>query len=95
MAFIPQTVPMESIGDTVGNDFDFESFMSYEFLTTFFSHIDAGEERLFVILRADSYTYDEIAWMAGKKKDYVERVLSKVRNKLRIAGVAPHLTKTK
>lgn len=83
---IPHAVPLD---DTVEADFSFEKSMSIELISRRFQYIQAGEERMYVILKADGYTNDEIAWMAGVNKQRVERVILRVRKKLITAGVGP------
>lgn len=86
---IPYSVPL---GDQLEDETVVElsdSSVSLEFLTQKFMFIDPGEERLFCILLSDGYDTSEIAWMAGKTKAHVSKVIKTVRVKLQKNGIHP------
>ena len=73
-------------------DFQFENIISPQseadlldetLYTKLFSIIDAGEEREFVIFRANGLSFKEIGFVTGKSIKYCQSVIDKVRVKVK------------
>jgi DNA-directed RNA polymerase specialized sigma24 family protein len=72
-------------------DFQFENIPSLQngdnlldetLYTKLFSIINEGEERVFVILRANGLSFKEIGFVTGKNIKYCQSVITRVRKKV-------------
>jgi len=85
--FLPYTISIDEFVDIPMPEEVHHGNISVAFIGKLFNYIPAGKERTCVILRADDYSYDDIAWIMGITVKEVKTILAEVKKKLIKAGL--------